>query len=120
MGKVQGDKKLNTPAINARSVKTRIPDSGRLDFGANGLNGALSLDIVFRSEDFSIELVLLVDPAVSDKLAKDNPASFRTVGKLSGANELMKRAIFLGTYPGLNSEMLDFEIDIINQFAKSF
>ena len=71
---MQGDKKLNTPAINARSVKTRIPDSGRLDFGANGLNGALSLDIVFRSKDFSIELVLLVDPAVSDELDKDNPA----------------------------------------------
>ena len=70
---MQGDKKLNTPAINARSVKTRIPDSGRLDFGANGLNGALSLDIVFRSESFSIELILLDDPAVLGELDKDNP-----------------------------------------------
>ena len=71
---MQGDKKLNTPAINARSVKTRIPDSGRLDFGENGLNGALSLDIVFRGEDFSIELVLFVAPAVLGELDKDNPA----------------------------------------------
>ena len=33
--------------------------------------------------------------------------------KLSGADKLMQSAIFLGTYPGLDKDMLDFEIDII-------
>ena len=70
---MHGDKKLNTPAINARNVKTRIPDSGRLDFGANGLNRALSSDIVFCSEGFSIELVLLDAPVVLGELDKDKP-----------------------------------------------
>ncbi len=69
---MQGDKKLNTPAINARNVKTRIPDSGRLDFGANGLKRALASDIVFWSEGFSIELVLLDDSVVLDGLDKDS------------------------------------------------
>ena len=69
MGKVQGDKKLNTPAINARNVKTRIPDSGSLDFGANGLNRALASDIVFWSEGSSIELVLSDDPVVLSQIA---------------------------------------------------
>ena len=73
MGKVQGDKKLNTPAINARNVKTRIPDSGRLDFGVNGLNMALVSDIVFWSEGFLMELVLLDDAIVLGELDKDNP-----------------------------------------------
>ena len=70
---MQGDKKLNTPAINAKNVKTRIPDSGRLDFGANGLNRALASDIVFWSEGFSIELGLLDDSVVLGELDKSNP-----------------------------------------------
>ena len=79
---MQGDKKLNTPAINARSVKTRIPDSGRLDFGANGFSRALFSDIAFRGESFSIELILLDDPAVLGELDKDNP-TFIGVGLFS-------------------------------------
>ena len=54
MGKVHGDKKLKTPATNARRVKTIIPESGRLGLGANGLNGAAVLDAVFGDADFSI------------------------------------------------------------------
>ena len=54
------------------------------------------------------------------QLGKDRPGSFRIVGKLSGADQLMQQALFLGTYPGLNNEMLDFEIDVIHKFVNSF
>ena len=56
MGKVQGDKKLKIPATNANSVKTTIPESGRLVLGAKGLNKALSLDSELK--EFLIVLLL--------------------------------------------------------------
>jgi hypothetical protein len=31
----------------------------------------------------------------------------------------MNTAIFLGTYPGLTQEMLDFEIRVIREFVRS-
>ncbi len=54
------------------------------------------------------------------QLVKDRPGSFRIVGKLTGADQLMQKALFLGTYPGLSNEMLDFEIDVIRKFVHSF
>jgi hypothetical protein len=32
-------------------------------------------------------------------------------------NAIMNQAIFLGTYPGLTKEMMDYEIDTIHAFA---
>ena len=40
MGNVQGDKKLNTPAMNANRVRATIPESGRLGLGWKGFSGA--------------------------------------------------------------------------------
>ena len=40
MGNVQGDKKLNTPAMNANKVRATIPESGRLGLGWKGFSGA--------------------------------------------------------------------------------
>ena len=37
---------------------------------------------------------------------------------LPGADEIMNRAIFLGTYPGLTKAMLDYEIEVIRTFVK--
>lgn len=37
---------------------------------------------------------------------------------LPGADEIMNRAIFLGTYPGLTKVMLDYEIATIRAFVK--
>lgn len=80
------------------------------------------------------------------QLRKDRPDSFRVVsatGKaltaselelqlsastaangaaspLPGADEIMKQAIFLGTYPGLTKEMMDYEIEVIREFVQSF
>ena len=50
-------------------------------------------------------------------LKRDRPESFRVVGDLSGADEIMNSALFLGTYPGLTQEMLDYEIKIIHDFC---
>ena len=47
-------------------------------------------------------------------LAFDKPGSFRVIGKLSGSDELMNNSLFLGTYPGLETKMLDKELEVIN------
>ena len=54
------------------------------------------------------------------QLRKDNPNAFRIVGNLDGADQLMKEALFLGTYPGLTLNMLDYEIDQISKFCTSY
>ncbi len=78
---------------------------------------------------------LLRQPAFV-QLRKDRPDSFRVVGNngstlqpindstisaaLPGADEIMNTAIFLGTYPGLTREMLEYEIETIRTFVGSF
>ena len=54
------------------------------------------------------------------QLRKDRPEAFRVVGKMTGADEIMNQALFLGTYPGLTKEMMDYEIEVIRAFVKSF
>lgn len=61
---------------------------------------------------------LLRQPAFV-QLKKDRPDAFRVAGNLAGADEIMHRAIFLGTYPGLSRAMLDFEIETIQRFVLS-
>ena len=51
------------------------------------------------------------------QLKKDRPDSFRVVGEMTGADEIMEQAIFLGTYPGLSKAMLDYEIEVIKSFV---
>lgn len=53
------------------------------------------------------------------QLKKDRPAAFRLAGPLTGADELMHRALFLGTYPGLTAAMLSYEIEMIHQFVRN-
>jgi CDP-6-deoxy-D-xylo-4-hexulose-3-dehydrase len=53
------------------------------------------------------------------QLKRDRPDAFRTVGDMAGADEIMRRAIFLGTYPGLTTEMLDYEIQTIHAFIET-
>jgi len=54
------------------------------------------------------------------QLRKDRPESFRVVGEMKGADEIMNQALFLGTYPGLTKEMMDYEIEVIRNFVRSF
>lgn len=53
------------------------------------------------------------------QLKQDRPQAFRVIGDLSGADEIMQRALFLGTYPGLTPAMLDYEIAVISAFVRS-
>jgi CDP-6-deoxy-D-xylo-4-hexulose-3-dehydrase len=68
------------------------------------------------------------------QLRKDRPESFRVVGYDSstsqpldsstisvlfpGADAIMNQALFLGTYPGLTKEMMDYEIETIRAFVR--
>ena len=52
------------------------------------------------------------------QLKKDRPSSFRVAAPLTGADQIMNTAIFLGTYPGLTPAMLDYELEVITNFAK--
>lgn len=42
---------------------------------------------------------------------------FRVVGDLAGADRLMNEALFVGVYPGLSNEQLDFVADTITRFC---
>ena len=48
---------------------------------------------------------------------KDNPNAIRVVGALSGSDIIMNKVLFIGTYPGLNEDMIKSEIEIIKNFA---
>jgi CDP-4-dehydro-6-deoxyglucose reductase, E1 len=52
-------------------------------------------------------------------LRREDPAAFRTVGDLPGADRIMNEAIFIGTYPGLTQEMIRYMVEIIRQFVES-
>ncbi len=52
------------------------------------------------------------------QLAKDRPGAFRTIGDLAGADALMNRALFLGTYPGLTEPMLQHMIDSVRALTR--
>jgi CDP-4-dehydro-6-deoxyglucose reductase, E1 len=48
------------------------------------------------------------------QLAQDRPDAFRVVGGLDGADAIMRRAVFVGTYPGLTAPMLDRMVDVLH------
>jgi CDP-6-deoxy-D-xylo-4-hexulose-3-dehydrase len=53
------------------------------------------------------------------QLKKDRPDSFRVVGEMQGADVIMNQALFLGTYPGLTKDQLDYEIKVIREFVSN-
>ncbi len=61
----------------------------------------------------------LVRQPVFVQLAKDNPKAFRLAGDLAGSDIIMNEAMFIGTFPGLSKEMLDFKIETILEFCRS-
>ncbi len=61
---------------------------------------------------------LLRQPAFI-QLKKDRPQAIRVVGDMPGADELMQRSLFLGTYPGLTPAMLDYELQVIHDFVRA-
>ena len=53
------------------------------------------------------------------ELKKDQPSAFRIVGDLSGADQIMESDLFLGTYPGLDDNMLDEQVAVISGLIES-
>jgi len=52
------------------------------------------------------------------QVKKDYPESFRQVGDLDGANELMSNCLFLGTYPGLSDSQKELVVEEVFKFVK--
>lgn len=50
------------------------------------------------------------------QLRQDNPAAFRVVGDLAGADRIMNESVFVGVYPGLTGSMLDHLVDTVTRF----
>jgi len=61
---------------------------------------------------------LLRQPAFV-QLRQDQPDALRVVGEMEGSDEIMNTTLFLGTYPGLTSEMLSKEIRVIKMYVTS-
>ncbi len=59
----------------------------------------------------------MVRQPVFVQLKKDCPGAFRVVGDLPGADQIMNEVLFVGTYPGLTREMLDYMIETIRKFV---
>jgi CDP-6-deoxy-D-xylo-4-hexulose-3-dehydrase len=59
---------------------------------------------------------LLRQPAFV-QLKADRPDALRIATTMTGSDEIMTNTLFLGTYPGLTTEMLSKEIDVITSFA---
>lgn len=53
------------------------------------------------------------------QLKKDKPDAFRVIGDLAGSDRVMNDALFVGVYPGLTGEMLDYVASVIREFAES-
>jgi CDP-4-dehydro-6-deoxyglucose reductase, E1 len=89
-------------------------------------------DSPFNNMDLAKELVskkigvrtlfagnLIRQPAFVN-LKKKNKNAFRVVGNIENTDRIMNEAIFLGTFPGLSKEMIDYEAYIIEQFISKF
>ena len=62
---------------------------------------------------------LIRQPAFIE-LKKDNPNIYKIAADTKGSDQIMHDTLFLGTYPGLTKDMMDFEIEVINNFTSSF
>ena len=51
------------------------------------------------------------------ELKRIRPEVYRLATELKGSDQIMEDTLFLGTYPGLTKKMMDFEINVINNFV---
>jgi CDP-6-deoxy-D-xylo-4-hexulose-3-dehydrase len=54
------------------------------------------------------------------RLRHDDPGAMRVSGQLPSADRIMKQTFFLGTYPGLTQNQLDFMVETIRSFVEKF
>jgi CDP-6-deoxy-D-xylo-4-hexulose-3-dehydrase len=59
---------------------------------------------------------LLRQPAFV-QLRKERPEALRIVAGMAGADRIMNESIFIGVYPGLTREMLDYMVETISAFC---
>lgn len=52
------------------------------------------------------------------QLRHDDPDAMRVATPLSGADRIMNQTMFLGTYPGLTTGMMDYMVQVICEFAE--
>ena len=57
----------------------------------------------------------LTKQPVFSELGKERPGAFRVIGSLTGADDLMKGALFLGVFPGLRVADLKRIVNVIEQ-----
>jgi CDP-6-deoxy-D-xylo-4-hexulose-3-dehydrase len=50
-------------------------------------------------------------------LRKERPDALRIMGDMSGADRIMRESIFVGVYPGLTPEMLDYMVETVRAFC---
>jgi len=53
------------------------------------------------------------------QLKKDRPAAFRVAADMTGADQIMNEVLFIGTYPGLTRPMLDYVVEVIQDFCRA-
>ncbi len=61
----------------------------------------------------------LLRQPVFTRLRRERPDAFRVAGDLTGADQLMNEAIFLGVFPGLQEHALDYVIEFLHDFCTS-
>ena len=59
---------------------------------------------------------LLKHPAFDEM--RRSGEGFRVVGKLDGTDFIMNNTLWIGVYPGMTHEMLDYMITTIKEFVK--
>jgi len=62
---------------------------------------------------------LIRQPAFIE-IKNENPDAYRVASDTQGSDEIMNNTLFLGTYPGLTKSMMDFEIEVINNYISKF
>jgi len=60
---------------------------------------------------------LLRQPAFVN-LRKESPDSMRVIGDLAGADRIMNDTLFIGTFPGLTEQMIDYTVRTIVDFCR--
>jgi len=58
---------------------------------------------------------LIRQPAFT-QLKLQKPGAYRVIGSLDNSDYVMNRSLFVGTYPGLTSSMLDHEISLLKSY----
>ena len=65
------------------------------------------------------DIDLLVTPRATLHPAEGRPVPYRVVGDLAGADRLMRDALFLGTYPGIDDARRSYVIEVLTGFLRS-